>query len=365
METKHRLIESFLRERISAGEYNTSGIIESENLLANQFNVTRVTVRRALATLEADGLIERKQGKATKLSGDAAFYRGRLYSRVGVISLADEYDIFEPMQQGVVSQLEAFGYEVILLPCEESAQRERACLNKLLDQHLDGLVIEGIVTGMPTPNIDIYHRITDIKLPIVFMDGYHANVRAAHILVNDHDITQEMVRHLAGLGHTRIGGIFCMTQMQGILRYQGFLDGLRENGLEYCDDRVLLLTTRDRKQVFDNLYNAYRSSILNATAMVCYSDFFAHYLAITLLRDGVMVPDQISVTGLDDARLSLYGRLRLTTAVHPKDAMGRKAAQMLHTMITTRRCVGDEVMDMTFVPGNTTAKVPATTDSTG
>ena len=147
-----------------------------------------------------------------------------------------------------------------------------------------------------------------------------------------------------------------MTQMQGILRYQGYLDGLCENGLEYCDDRVLLLTTRDRKYMFDNLYNAYRPYILDSTAMVCYSDFFAHYLAITLLRDGVKVPDQISVTGLDDVLLPLYGRLRLTTATHPKDAMGRRAAEMLHTMITTCRAVENAVMDMTFVPGNTTAR---------
>jgi len=357
MEAKHRTIERFLRERIETGQYDENGMIESENELVKRFQVSRVTARQALATLEADGLIARRQGKGSMLTGGAPLYRGRMYNRVGVISLADAYDMFEPLQQGVVSQLEANGYEVILLPCEESAQHERACLLRLLSEKLDGLVIEGIVTGMPTPNMDLYNRITEMNLPIVFTDGYHAGVRAAHILVNDRDIVRRMVEHLADLGHTRIGGIFCMTQIQGISRYQGYVDGLCENGLEYCDDRVLLLTTRDRKYVFDNLYNAYRSSILDSTAMVCYSDFFAHYLAITLLRDGIMVPDKISVTGLDDVRLPLYGRLRLTTAAHPKAAMGRQAAQMLHTMITTRRTVENEVMDMTFVPGNTTAQV--------
>ena len=356
METKYRTIEHFLRERIGLGAYDPSGMLESENELAKRFGVSRVTARQALAILEADGLIARIQGKGSMLTGGAALYRGRLHNRVGVISLADAYDMFEPMQQGVVGQLEAYGYEVILLPCEESAQKERACLQRLMDEELDGMVIEGIVTGMPTPNIDLYDQIAQMRLPLVFTNGYHAGVRAAHILVNDRDIVRHMVRHLAGLGHTRIGGIFSMTQTQGILRYQGFLDGLRENGLAYCDDRVILLTTRDRKYVFDNLYNAYRSYILNATAMVCYSDFYAHYLAITLLRDGVTVPDQISVTGLDDASLPLYGRLRLTTAAHPKGAMGRRAAQMLHTMITTRRAVENEVMDMAFVPGNTTAR---------
>ena len=256
MKAKHKMIAQYIRERIERGYYDEKGMLESENELVSRFSVSRATARQALASLETDGLIERQQGKRSLLTGGASLYRGRIYNRVGVIRLADAYDMFEPLQQGIASQLDADGYEVVALPCEESARDERICLLKMLNEKLDGLIIEGIVTGLPTPNMDLYHQLAKLRIPLVFTDGYHSGVHASHLLVNDRNIIKHMVGHLAGLGHTRIGGIFCMTQIQGISRYQGYVDGLRENGLDYDDDRVLLLTTRDRKYVFDNLYNA-------------------------------------------------------------------------------------------------------------
>jgi len=58
----HEQISSWLRDEIEAGRFLPDTQLPSEHELCQRFDVSRVTVRRALQTLEADGLIYRRQG---------------------------------------------------------------------------------------------------------------------------------------------------------------------------------------------------------------------------------------------------------------------------------------------------------------
>ena len=48
-----------------AGRLKPGELLPSENQLAKEMSITRVTVRHAMASLENDGLIRRIQGKGT------------------------------------------------------------------------------------------------------------------------------------------------------------------------------------------------------------------------------------------------------------------------------------------------------------
>lgn len=61
-----------LRERIAGGRYEPAGRLPSEHEIMAEFGVARVTARRALAELEAEGLIERGRGRGTRLRPDAS-----------------------------------------------------------------------------------------------------------------------------------------------------------------------------------------------------------------------------------------------------------------------------------------------------
>ncbi|MDC7231983.1 MAG: GntR family transcriptional regulator [Spirochaetales bacterium] len=54
-----------IKELIERGEVEASGQLPSENILSSKLNVSRATVRTALARLEYDGLILRVHGKGT------------------------------------------------------------------------------------------------------------------------------------------------------------------------------------------------------------------------------------------------------------------------------------------------------------
>lgn len=65
----YQQIASLLGEEIKQGSFEPSGKLPSEAALCLRFGVSRVTVRLALARLEADGAVERKQGKGTYATG--------------------------------------------------------------------------------------------------------------------------------------------------------------------------------------------------------------------------------------------------------------------------------------------------------
>jgi len=58
-------LDTILRKKILSGEIAASAPFPTEDLLVQQYNISRITVRQALSSLEKDRLIVRKQGKGT------------------------------------------------------------------------------------------------------------------------------------------------------------------------------------------------------------------------------------------------------------------------------------------------------------
>jgi GntR family transcriptional regulator len=61
-------LEIRLRKQIEEGSLKPGDPLPAETTLANDYDVSRITVRRALDRLEEDGLIARRQGKRTRVS---------------------------------------------------------------------------------------------------------------------------------------------------------------------------------------------------------------------------------------------------------------------------------------------------------
>ncbi len=59
---RHEQISDWLREQIEEGMYSVDDKLPSEKELGDKFDVSRVTVRRALQTLESENYIYRRQG---------------------------------------------------------------------------------------------------------------------------------------------------------------------------------------------------------------------------------------------------------------------------------------------------------------
>lgn len=69
---RHAQISQWLRNQIDQGVYGVDEKLPSENELAKKFDVSRVTIRRALQSLESDSIIYRCQGLGSFVSDERA-----------------------------------------------------------------------------------------------------------------------------------------------------------------------------------------------------------------------------------------------------------------------------------------------------
>ena len=61
---KHEQVRNVLIHAIEAGEF-PDGRLPTEPQLCERFDVSRITVRRAVSDLEAMGIVQRQQGRGT------------------------------------------------------------------------------------------------------------------------------------------------------------------------------------------------------------------------------------------------------------------------------------------------------------
>jgi len=74
--TLYRQTAEVLRSRIAQMVWKQGERLPSESRLCEEFGVSSITVRRAVATLVAEGLLVRLQGKGTFVSSDHAIVQG-------------------------------------------------------------------------------------------------------------------------------------------------------------------------------------------------------------------------------------------------------------------------------------------------
>lgn len=71
----YQQLEQAFRQQILTGLWNTGDVLPSERILAEALNVSRVTVRKALDSLHAQGMIERRHGAGNYISHQASLIR--------------------------------------------------------------------------------------------------------------------------------------------------------------------------------------------------------------------------------------------------------------------------------------------------
>lgn len=66
-------VKEILKERIISGEYGLYSLIPTENELEQEFNVSKITIRKAIQILESEGFVSKKSGSGTKVISNGLY----------------------------------------------------------------------------------------------------------------------------------------------------------------------------------------------------------------------------------------------------------------------------------------------------
>ena len=327
---KYQDVIDWLINEIENGNYAEGEKIPSEFELAEKFNYSRQTIRRA-----TDELVNNKYLSRIKGSGTYVGYRFRKkqYNTIAVVvTYVDNY-IFPNTLKGLSDILTANGYSMSVYYTDDCVLKERENLKLLIaDNHIDGLIIEPTKSALPSPNLDLYQKIIDMKLPMLFINAIYPHFNSPCIRINDQKIGEESVNYLFQQGHKKIGCIFQADDIQGHMRYKGFIKGLKKANLKFNQKQICWIDAVSY-QTPNQLFSYFLSRLKGCTAVVCYNDFIAEKFIGFCKGQGIRIPEDLSIVGIDDADYSATLIPPLTTFRHPQYHLGELAAKSILKMI--------------------------------
>lgn len=330
---KYLGVAEWMKQNIYNNTFKAGEKLISENQLCDKFSISRQTARQAIAVLEKEGLVIKKQGSGTYVNHITSENKVQSKTIGLVTTYLDDY-IFPTIISGVEKVLSQNGYNTTLRLTRNKVNSEREQLLSLLKSDIDGLIVEGTKSALPNPNLDIYNQFTQRGIPVVFINSYYNSLNCNYIVVDDELGGEIATRYLIEKGHEKITGIFKYDDLQGNLRYKGFLSEMYKHHLSVDESAIIWYSTENMEQQFSpqNLEHLL-NKIENSTAIVCYNDQIAMKMIQLLSNTTIKVPADLSLVSFDNSSLSQIGTVPLTSVTHPAKELGKLAAESILTMI--------------------------------
>lgn len=166
------------------------------------------------------------------------------------------------------------------------------------------------------------------QYPTVLLDNFVDNPKTASVGTDNFVGFDIAMKHLVDLGHERIA--FLNGEPNSLVsseRKLAYIHSLEKYSLRF-DPRLYM----DGDFFVDVSENATERFLrADATAVMCASDVIASFVMNRLLRNGVKVPEEVSVVGYDDLPVSEY--LGITTVAQNRMDLGKIAFTVLNDLL--------------------------------
>lgn len=331
MKPKYQVILEEIRSEILSGTYSVGEQIPTESALQDKYKVSRQTVRKAILELSNEGFLRSEKGSGTYVSNQ---YRtktgGNTNNRtIGVITTYISDYIFPSIIRGIEGRLNEDNYSLLLASTNNDVAQEKKALEMMLSYGVDGLIVEPTKSNLYNPNIAYYLSFKEQNVPFIMINAYYEELEVPFFCLDDVQSSYLATQELISKGHTQIGIIAKMDDLQGKYRMKGYIKALGEARLRFHPEQVLSYNTETKQELPTNLEQFLTSNRENLTAIVCYNDEVGLEVVHACKRMNMTIPDDLSLIGQDNSYMAKNAGIKLTTLTHPQEQMGRDAADWI------------------------------------
>mgnify|MGYP001258075774 CR=1 FL=1 len=202
-------------------------------------------------------------------------------------------------------------------------------IDDVINFKVDGILLSSIMLQDP-----IYEVIKKSNIPYMFFNRRPEN--GNNYVELDNERAGELItQYMIDLGHERIGYIsgFFETISTFYDRKLGFEKTLRKNGMQINNKFVHFIDTSSSETA--RVTKEMMESDVKPTCIICVTDAIALDCLNTLKSLGYKVPDDVSVTGIDNLKISAHEAISLTTVDYDKKEMARISVDNLIDMINS------------------------------
>jgi DNA-binding LacI/PurR family transcriptional regulator len=229
---------------------------------------------------------------------------------------------YAALMSGIQEQALEAGHTMLLCTTEGDPEREEQYLSLLRAKQVDGVLVDGLV--LPPDRIA---RFTRDGLPIVCLDRDIDSTAVPLVQVDNRLGARMATEHLVSLGHSRIAHVAGAPDLRiSDERIEGYRHALSAAGID--SDPTLVAVGSFLEQ---GGHEAMRALLerTDFTAVFAANDLSAIGVMSAIVETGRSVPDDVSVVGFDDLRLSRFTIPALTTIHQPAVEIARRATQLL------------------------------------
>ena len=325
---KYRTVYDALLRSIRRGDYPPGGKLPAEPKLMAQFNVSRITVIRALRDLQTAGVVRRRHGSGSYVEES----RPPNLLRVGLLfpRLLEPDSIFTIVHQTLTRESQKCGWQVTFHEISDQCTPEQAVAT------LDQLGASGAsgVLYLPLPitarcaevNETVARQCVDHHIPLVLLDRdiHHLRDRSRFDVVgSDNEFGGFLVaQHLI---HRDCRRIVFFTGGQDHPTVEARLEGIRR---AICFSRSAKLEVcpgdADDPGVIEKILSQHQPD-----GIACANDMTAAKVLRSLLKSDVQVPRQVKLVGFDDTPTASLLPVPLTTVRQAPEEMALQAMNVM------------------------------------
>jgi LacI family transcriptional regulator len=311
-------------------KYDEARARSSSKDVAQLAGVSTATVSRALnspAQVDPDTL-RRVLDAATKLRyvphGGARSLRSHRTRMIGAVVPSVDYALYARTTSAIHQQVDALGYSLVLAEHHYDLNAELRVSAQLIQHGVDALVFVGL-----DHDPALFSLLDDYGRPYVLTWGVDPLRRHPSIGFDNQAATYEVTRHLIELGHRRFGLLSAPLEGndRALTRGAGVRAALAEHGLE-LDERHVQYAPISLKAAEEAMNRLIELPDL-PTAIVATNDIFAVGGMIACRNAGIRIPDDLSITGVDNTDLGATQTPGLTSIRTPIIEIGHAAAAQI------------------------------------
>ena len=217
----------------------------------------------------------------------------------------------------------AHGYEILVSSSNGDPAVLTTCVRRMLERKVEGVAV--LSFGAEEPVLDqLVHR----DIPMVLAEFRLDDPKVSTILLDYSTGIHAAIQHLVDLGHSRIAFLAGPHKLHSaITRENDYRTAMGDAGLAIENKWVIECdhTLKGGVTGFAHL----QALPVRPTAVLCSNDMTAIGVLRAAYRDGLRVPDDISVVGLDDIDFAEFTLPPLTTIRLSRAELARSAFEAL------------------------------------
>jgi DNA-binding LacI/PurR family transcriptional regulator len=240
------------------------------------------------------------------------------------------------------------GFDVLLCNTQYDRSRTKSILRKLIESDVGGVAV---MTS--TIDKDMASELTAAGIGVVLCNVSPADKLLSTISIDYERGIAQVIEHIVGLGHRRVAVIAGPDDNHtAITIKEAFLAGLAKKSLKPFP----VIGSDYGIDAGASAVRVILSAPEKPTAIFCGSDLIALGAMSALEEAGVEIPEDASVTGIDDISFAFLARPPLTTIRVPRELVGTTAFEALDKMLTLKRRKGaDYYLETELVVRRSTA----------